>query len=325
MGGILVIGELAPDGSLTKLSTEVATLARDLADAAGTNVRGCRRRRLARGCRCRGSLPSTCRVVVTVDGFAPDRSLAPVAAALAGLAADADVLLCSASPDGRDAAGTLSALTGLGRPRERDRRPLVRGRSRRRDERVRRQAHHRERLHRGPGHHHGPSQQRDGHEAGARRARSRRPRRPRPRSCPEVRVVDRVEEGAAAVSIDDARIIVAGGRGVGGPEGFGLDRATSPRRSVAPSGRPEPRSTPAGSRTASRSARPARSSSRSSTSRSASAARSSTRSACRRQGRSSRSTGTPTPRSPSSLTCSSSATCSRSARRSWRRLRARSG
>ncbi len=42
-----------------------------------------------------------------------------------------------------------------------------------------------------------------------------------PETAP-VRVVDRVEEGAAAVSIDDARIIVAGGRGVGGSEGFKL-------------------------------------------------------------------------------------------------------
>ena len=33
MGAILVIGELAADGTLTKLSTEVATLARALADA----------------------------------------------------------------------------------------------------------------------------------------------------------------------------------------------------------------------------------------------------------------------------------------------------
>ena len=37
---------------------------------------------------------------------------------------------------------------------------------------------------------------------------------------PEVRVVDRVAESAAAVSIEDARVIVAGGRGAGGPEGF---------------------------------------------------------------------------------------------------------
>ena len=38
----------------------------------------------------------------------------------------------------------------------------------------------------------------------------------------DVRLVERVEEATAAVSIDDARIIVAGGRGVGGPEGFKL-------------------------------------------------------------------------------------------------------
>ena len=39
---------------------------------------------------------------------------------------------------------------------------------------------------------------------------------------PAVPVVDRVSEAGAAVSIEEARIIVAGGRGVGGPEGFGL-------------------------------------------------------------------------------------------------------
>ena len=39
---------------------------------------------------------------------------------------------------------------------------------------------------------------------------------------PLVKVVDRLEESSAAVSIDDARIIVAGGRGVGGPEGVAL-------------------------------------------------------------------------------------------------------
>ena len=39
---------------------------------------------------------------------------------------------------------------------------------------------------------------------------------------PQVRVVDQVVADGAAVSIDDARIIVAGGRGVGGAAGFGL-------------------------------------------------------------------------------------------------------
>jgi electron transfer flavoprotein alpha subunit len=35
-----------------------------------------------------------------------------------------------------------------------------------------------------------------------------------------VRVRERQDEAAGAVSIDEARVIVAGGRGVGGPEGF---------------------------------------------------------------------------------------------------------
>jgi electron transfer flavoprotein alpha subunit len=39
---------------------------------------------------------------------------------------------------------------------------------------------------------------------------------------PQVRIVDRVEEAAASASIEDARIIVSGGRGVGGPDGFKL-------------------------------------------------------------------------------------------------------
>ena len=39
---------------------------------------------------------------------------------------------------------------------------------------------------------------------------------------PQVRVIDRVEEAAAGASIDDARVIIGGGRGVGSTEGFAL-------------------------------------------------------------------------------------------------------
>jgi electron transfer flavoprotein alpha subunit len=39
-------------------------------------------------------------------------------------------------------------------------------------------------------------------------------------TLPKVRVVDRVAEAGAAAPIEEARIIVAGGRGVGGPDGF---------------------------------------------------------------------------------------------------------
>ena len=42
------------------------------------------------------------------------------------------------------------------------------------------------------------------------------------RTLPAVSVVDRVSEAGAAAPIEEARIIVAGGRGVGGPDGFGI-------------------------------------------------------------------------------------------------------
>ena len=40
MPGVLVVGEVAPDGSLTKLSTEVATLGRTLGEAGAGEVHG---------------------------------------------------------------------------------------------------------------------------------------------------------------------------------------------------------------------------------------------------------------------------------------------
>jgi electron transfer flavoprotein alpha subunit len=43
-----------------------------------------------------------------------------------------------------------------------------------------------------------------------------------PADLPAVKVVDRVAEAGAAVAIDEAKVIVAGGRGVGGAEGFAL-------------------------------------------------------------------------------------------------------
>jgi electron transfer flavoprotein alpha subunit len=43
-------------------------------------------------------------------------------------------------------------------------------------------------------------------------------------SLPAVRIVDRVSEAGTAAPIEEAKIIVAGGRGVGGPDGFGIVR-----------------------------------------------------------------------------------------------------
>ena len=41
-------------------------------------------------------------------------------------------------------------------------------------------------------------------------------------AIPAVAILERVAEAGAAISLEDARIVVVGGRGIGGPEGFGL-------------------------------------------------------------------------------------------------------
>ena len=48
------------------------------------------------------------------------------------------------------------------------------------------------------------------------------------------------------MSLEDARVVVVGGRGVGSPEGFAIVEELA-ARSAASSARPGPRSTPAGS------------------------------------------------------------------------------
>jgi electron transfer flavoprotein alpha subunit len=57
-------------------------------------------------------------------------------------------------------------------------------------------------------------------EESAKPGRVERLEAPTVEELPEVRVIGRAEESAGAASIDDARVIVAGGRGVGGAEGF---------------------------------------------------------------------------------------------------------
>jgi electron transfer flavoprotein alpha subunit len=127
-------------------------------------------------------------------------------------------------------------------------------------------------------------------------------------------MIQRGEARGEDVDIEAAGILVAGGRGLGKPEGFEVSSgARRPRApSAARSPRRAPSSTPAGTRTRRRSARPARPCRRSSTSPPASPARSSTRSASSPRRTSSRSTRTPTHRSSSTQTSASSATSTRS-------------
>jgi electron transfer flavoprotein alpha subunit len=219
MARLLVVGEVAPDGSLTKLSTEVATLARALAAAGGGSATG-----FVAGSASAATELAAFLDVVQLDRATPaDAGATSIAAALAARATRDDVLLLPASPDGRDIAGIVSALTGAG--------ILVNATA------VRWEAD-------------GPvvTQSAFGGKLITESAftTSRGIVTVRPNSVtaeplatagrvedapspaapvatlPAAIVVDRVEEAAASASIEDARVIVSGGRGVGGPDGFKL-------------------------------------------------------------------------------------------------------
>ena len=224
MGGIWVHGELAGDGKLAKLATEVATLARSLAEeSAGAEVTGVvigadpadGAAELAR------YLPRV--LAVTEPATAEGAAGTVVAQRLAALVEehDPDVILAGAGPEGRDLAGALSALTGRGvlanaiALRGSPDGPVAthsvfggklitesalasgRGIVTVRPNTVTAE----------------PSASQGDVETVAATGEL---------ALPGVPVVERIEAEGAAASIDDAKIIVAGGRGVGGPDGFGL-------------------------------------------------------------------------------------------------------
>jgi electron transfer flavoprotein alpha subunit len=223
-GAIWVIAETNADGSLAKSSTEVATLARTLADAAGTTAAGlliaadpkAAAEELAR------FVP---RVVSITEKAADGNAWAQVAAqrAAAILASETPAaVLTGAGPDGRDFAGTLAAL--LERP------VLVNATA----------------VAWADG---GPSVEMsvfggklvttsafaDGEwgivtvrpnvvtaEEAKSAGKVEEGKAEGALDLPLVKVVERIEEAAGALPIEEARIIVSGGRGVGGEEGFRL-------------------------------------------------------------------------------------------------------
>ena len=224
MGGIWVHGEVAGAGSLAKLSTEVATLARSVAEASGG--------------------PEVTGIVIGADPGAAATELAAfvpkvltitepatrdhsagmiVAQRLAALIAqhDPDVVMTGAGPEGRDVAGALSALTGWGVLANAT---AVQGTSD------------------GPVATHSVFGGKLITESGLTGSKGIVTVRPNAVTAepagsagtveetaatgelqqPAVPVVERLEAETTAAKIDDARIIVAGGRGVGGSDGFGL-------------------------------------------------------------------------------------------------------
>jgi electron transfer flavoprotein alpha subunit len=222
-GSIWVVAETNADGSLAKSSTEVATLARTLAGAAGGDSAG-----IVVAADPKAAADELAgyvdRVVAIAEPKAEGHAWAQVAAqrAASTLASESPVaVLTGAGPDGRDVAGTLAALL--------ERAILVNATAVAWDG--------------------GPSVEMnvfggklvttstfgDG-EWGIVTVRPNVVTAERAGSAgkveavapagnlelPLVKVVDRVQEAAAALPIEEARIIVAGGRGVGGEEGFKL-------------------------------------------------------------------------------------------------------
>ena len=224
MAGIWVHGEIAGDGSLTKLSTEVATLARSVAaQLGGAEVTGI----------VIGSDPAVAAkelakfvpkvLTVTEPATADNAAGMIVAQRLAALveAHDPDIVMTGAGPEGRDVAGALSALTGWGVLANAT---AVRGEDG------------------GPVATHSVFGGKLITESGLTGTKGIVTVRPNAVTAepagspgtveetaatgelqqPAVPVVERLEAETTAAKIDDARIIVAGGRGVGGSDGFAL-------------------------------------------------------------------------------------------------------
>jgi electron transfer flavoprotein alpha subunit len=222
MATIWAVGELA-DGRPTRLTLELATLARDLATSTGpgdarTVIIGTGAESVAAEVATYG--PSVLALEAETGGR-PDAAV--VAPRLAALVAERqpDILLVGATPDGKDVAGALIGLTDLP--------VLVNGSAVTWSD--------------------GGAQVEMSTFGGRLVTRSTfngsrgivlvRPASvtAEPATTPgtvesvsvapdgelaEVRVVDRVVEAGAAVPIEESRIIVGGGRGVGNAEGFRL-------------------------------------------------------------------------------------------------------
>jgi electron transfer flavoprotein alpha subunit len=222
-GEIWVHGEIGADGGLARISTEAATVARSLGEAAGRDVVGivvssdpsAAAEELAR------YVP---RVLAVTEPATADHAAGSIVgqrlAALAEREAP-QVILTGAGAEGRDVAGVLSALLGVGVLANAtavswvDGRPVV-------EMSV-----------------FGGKLNTTSTFTGDRGIITVRPNvvaaepaatagRVEPVAVdgdlrlPLVRVVDRIEEAIAAAPIEEAKVIVAGGRGVGGPDGFKL-------------------------------------------------------------------------------------------------------
>ncbi|HYX12682.1 MAG TPA: electron transfer flavoprotein subunit alpha/FixB family protein [Candidatus Acidoferrum sp.] len=219
-GAIWVHGELAPDGSLAKISTEVATLARTLGESGGRDVVG-----VVVASDPAGAAEELARFVPRVLALTEPATADHAAATIVGQRIAALIerehpayLLTGAGPEGRDVAGVVSALSGWG--------VLVNAVAVTWDD--------------GPvvtmsvfgGKLTTTSRLIGDHGIVTVRPNAITAEETGTTGAvetttvdgelglPQVPIVDRVEAAGVAAPIEEARIIVAGGRGVGGPDGF---------------------------------------------------------------------------------------------------------
>ena len=221
-GAIWVHGETAPDGSLARISTEVATLARTLGAAGGLDVVGIvvAADPAAAAAELAAYVP---RVLAIAEPETRDHASATIVGQRLAALIERDQpswLFAGAGPEGRDVAGVISALTGWGvlvnaTAVSWDGGPVV-------SMSV-----------------FGGKLNTTSRFTGERGIVTVRPNVVTAELAgaagtveetaavgelrlPAVDVVDHVEAATTAAPIEEARIIVAGGRGVGGPDGFGV-------------------------------------------------------------------------------------------------------
>jgi len=224
MAGIWVIAETNPDGSLARSATEIGTLGRTLAEKASIDATGlviapdpaAAAKELAT------YLP---RVVAVAEPAAADQAWSQLAAQRAAELIDGEgptLVLTGAGPDGRDVAGTLLALLGGG--------VLVNATAVTWDDgesvemsvfggKLVTMSSFAESV--------GPRiiTVRPNVVTAEPAASAGKVETGTPKgelTLPAVAIVERIEEAAAAAPIEEARIIVAGGRGVGSADGFAL-------------------------------------------------------------------------------------------------------
>jgi electron transfer flavoprotein alpha subunit len=218
---VLVVGEVV-DGALTRLSTEMATLGRALADASRGNAIG-----LVVDAEPAGAAAELARFLGSVDAVTVPQTAAETWAPYALAEVERLVgdgvshVLCGVTADGRDLAGLIAGrlgwgvLANAGAVTWGEAGPLVEA-SVLGGKAITRSAFTGEsgvitvrpgsvepEVAASPGTVVG----RDGAGAPA---------------LPSVHVLDRVAEAGAEASLEDARAVVVGGRGIGGPEGFAL-------------------------------------------------------------------------------------------------------